>query len=124
MPAGTKGALYLGVHCMDPVEPGYYKDNKVPEVDRMEWSLALGESGKKKNIRIRIGAGGEPTIYGAEVKVKHAAGVRNVALVRLPAQLFGKPKLERGYTLPLSSMLRTFARAYGIEWKADLKLAE
>ncbi len=102
-----ESALYLGVYCIDPVEPGYYRDNMTPEVDRIEWSLTLGLSGKEKAIQIRIGAGGDPIIYGTQVEIKHASGHRTVALARFPAQLFGKPKLELGDTLPLLSTLRT-----------------
>jgi len=30
----------------------------------MEWSLTMDQSGMKQTIRIRMGAGGEPTIHG------------------------------------------------------------
>ncbi len=117
-------ALYLGVYCMDSVEPGFYKDNKIPEVDRIEWNLKLGPDDKQKAIRIRMGAGGEPSVYGAQVEIKHAAGIRNVALVRLPAELIGKPKLQPESILPVVSTIRTFTRAHSMEWKADLKLGK
>lgn len=119
-----ESALYLGVSCMDPAETGYYKDGKIPEVDRMEWRLRLGPSGKEETIRIRMGAGGDAVVYGTQLEIKHATGIRTVALARLPARLFGQPTLARGKTLPLLSTLRTCARAYTMEWKADLQLVD
>ncbi|MBI4587087.1 MAG: hypothetical protein HY717_24005 [Planctomycetes bacterium] len=118
-------ALYLGIYCIDPVEPGYYKDGKIPETDRMEWMMNVDGKGGKKESKIRIGGAAPATVHGEALEIKQASGgVRYAAVVRLPARWFGKEALQAGDVMSVWTVLKTHARAYTMEWKADLILAK
>jgi hypothetical protein len=118
-------AVYVGLYAIDPIEEGYYKDKKIPESDRAEWSLQL--EGKTPPIQIRLGAGRKPAVsngFDSGNVVCVDDSVRCVAAVRLPCARFGKQKLQAGDTIRLSSRLRTFARAYRVDWAGTYRLAD
>ncbi len=120
-----KEAVYVGLYAPDFIEDIYYKDKHVPEVDRMQWSLTV--NGKRPSLRIHLGAGRPPTLQGVGIGPRDVANleqsVRNTAVVRLPAALFGKQRLQAGDTIRLVSTLLTHARAYKVEWMGEFTLA-
>lgn len=121
-------AVYVGLYSMDIVENGFYRDKQIPEIDRAEWTLRPAQGAP---IRIRIGAGRPPRVQEAAASAPIEAfdlsgvdhDVRNIAVVRLPAALFGLKELHAGDAIRLSSRLATFARAYRMEWGGAFRLA-
>src|SRR5439155_11471956 len=61
-------AVYLGLYAMDTVEEAYYRDRKVPEVDRIEWRLRL--PGRAQPLRVRPRAGRAPSVAAGGVAVR------------------------------------------------------
>jgi predicted Rdx family selenoprotein len=113
-------AVYVGLYAIDIVENTYYRDKRIPEADRAEMTLQIGSSAP---LRLRIGAGRPPAAispFPAGFAAVDVSGVdhdvRNVALFRLPAALFGKQTLHAGDRIPLACTLHTFARAYQTDW--------
>ncbi len=117
-------ALYLGLLALDPVEGGYYKDGRVPEGDRMEWTVDL--DGLPAPIHLRIGAGrasaGAPAGVEAAGIAGDRPGVRAVAALRVPASVLGGGPLEAGRRVRLASALTTHARAHRVEWRGEFPL--
>jgi hypothetical protein len=131
-----KHAVYVGLYSQDVVEDSFYRDKRIPESDRAEWTVALNGAAP---IRARIGAGLEPVVSqpGRElvnlsgkpgVNVVNSSGVnlnvRNIAAVRLPATRFGQQRFQAGNTIKLSSTLRTHGRGYRTEWVGEFRLIE
>jgi hypothetical protein len=123
--AWSPESIYLGLLSLDPIEEACYRDGRIPEVDRPQWTVEV--DGPREPIRLRLGAGLPPSgapegatvvsLSGKEV------GVRMVAALRLPAQLFGRKELTEGDSFRLSSSLMTYARAHRVEWKGEFQLA-
>jgi hypothetical protein len=122
----TPDALYLGLYAIDPIEPEYYRDGQIPEADRPEWTVRLGEAADP--IRLRLGAGRPPTGAPSDITITNLSGlrhtVRNIAALKIPSARLGRAPLQPGRTLTLSSTLLTHARAYRVEWKGEFALAE
>jgi hypothetical protein len=78
-------------------------------------------------IRVRCGAGRPPVAYGDRDGALTLYGednrVRNIVIVRLPAELFGKERLQAGNVLGFSSTFLSHARAYKVEWTGRFRLA-
>jgi hypothetical protein len=123
--AWSPEALHFGLLALDPVEEAYYRDGRVPEVDRMEWTAEI--DGLREPIRIRLGAGLPPTGAPRGTTVACLSGkrlgVRVVANLRVPADLLGRAHFSAGDSVRLASTLTTHARAYRVEWKGELRLA-
>jgi hypothetical protein len=120
----NKRAVYLGLFAQDVTEDTFYRDKVVPVTDRAEWSVSI--NGTTNVIRSRIGAGREPTIDAAGVRLMNISGIngnfRNVAALELPAELFGKKRLKAGDVIELSSTFLGHCRAYRVEWKGRFTL--
>jgi hypothetical protein len=117
-------AVYLGLQVTDVAEADYYRDKRIPEVDRMLWRLRL--NGRSRTIRVRLGAGRAPTVAGGAVTVKSApedAHPRQVAVMRVPARLLGRARLAAGDAMRLDSTVLTHARGYRVEWGGTFRLA-
>jgi hypothetical protein len=118
-------ALFLGLYTLDPVEPEYYQDGQIPEVDRAEWTVLPRSGGDP--IRLRLGAGRPATGVPSDVSVTNLSGlkltVQNIAAMRIPASRFGRAALHPGDTVNLTVKLLTHARAYRVEWAGEFKLA-
>jgi hypothetical protein len=117
-------ALYLGLCANDFAEDTYYRDKRVPEADRMAWTVHV--AGQAKSVRVRIGAGRAPAVDGSSVAVvapSNPGEVRNLAIMKLPAKLLGKSKLAAGDRVGFSSTLQSHARAYRADWSARLRLS-
>src|SRR5205823_2000467 len=110
----------------DILEDICYKDKRVPEVDRAEWTLRL--AGAAHPIRVRLGAGRPPTVLGGSVEVVDMSGgehnVRTITAIRLPAALFGKPRLQIGDTIHLECSFQTHARVNRNRWSGTFPLAQ
>ena len=117
-------ALYLGLYAFDVIEDAYYRNKSVPKEERALWTVALRDG---EAIRARIGAGREAIVNDPGVRLENLSGlnlnVRNVAILELPAERFGRKRFRAGDTINLNSTLLTHAQAYRVEWKGAFKLS-
>jgi hypothetical protein len=117
-------AVYLGLYAEDILEPEYYRDKTVPEIDRAEWLVELGNL--RKAIRARLGPFGPAVCSDLSVRLVNLSGIymntRNVAAMELPAKLFGKTRLRAGDNIELASTFFTHARANRVDWKGTFYL--
>jgi hypothetical protein len=117
-------AVYLGLYAQDFAEAGYYRDKILPEVDRAQWIVAVGESNKP--IHVRLGPGGPPICDEPSVSVANESGdymnTRNIAAMELPAALFGKTTFQAGDTIEIKSTYFTQARADRVGWDGQFTL--
>jgi hypothetical protein len=116
--------VYFGLFAQDVVEEGFYRDKKVPEADRAEWTVRLGKGGR--TIRARIGAGAKPVINEPLVQMAHHSGVelvtRCMAAMALPASLFDRACFRSGDRIVFTSSFHTHCRAYRVEWRGTFTL--
>jgi hypothetical protein len=119
-------ALYLGVYAQDVVEPAFYRDKRVPESDRAEWTVSLGTSGRA--IRARIGAGTPAVVDEPTARVVHLSGVelntRCIGAMRMPVPLFGRSAFKAGDRIEIASVFNAHCRAYRTEWRERLVLRD
>ena len=117
-------ALYLGLYAQDVVEEALYRDKRVPEADRAEWTVVVG--GPRRTIRARIGGGGEPTVNEPGVRIALLSGVdlntRCIAAMALPASWFGRTRFRPGDQIELASTFHTHGRAYRVDWQGTFTL--
>jgi hypothetical protein len=117
-------AIYLGLYAQDVVEVACYRDKKVPEPDRAEWVVQVGESGR--TIRARIGGGAKLVINEPVVRMTHLSGVelntRCIAAMELPASLFGLTRFRSGDRVEFASTFYTHCRTYRVEWRGEFTL--
>ena len=123
----NKQAIYLGLYAQDVSETDYYRNKIIPEVDRAEWSVSIGEN--SKTIHARLGPGGppvcdEPALRIASLSGAYYSNTRNIAAMELPAKLFGKAEFKPGDTIEFDSVFLTQARAERVEWKGKFSLRE
>jgi hypothetical protein len=120
----NKKALYVGLYAQDVVEDTFYRDKIVRASDRAEWTVSL--NGSSRLIRARIGAGLEPVVDEATVRLVNLSGIngnfRNVAGMEIPAKLLGQSQLKAGDIFELASILFTHCRGYSVEWKGKFTL--
>jgi hypothetical protein len=118
-------AVYLGLYGFDIIEDGYYRNKSVPKEERALWTMTLP---KGEPIRARIGAGREAIVNDPGVRLENLSGlnlnVRNVAIVELPAERFGRKRFRAGDTIDLNTTLLTHAQAYRVDWKGTFQLAD
>jgi hypothetical protein len=118
-------AVYLGLYGFDIIEDAYYRNKSVPKNERALWTVKLRDD---EAIRARIGAGREAIVSGPSVRLENLSGlnlnVRNVAILELPAERFGKNRLRAGNTIDLNTTLLTHAQAYRVEWKGAFQLVD
>ncbi len=115
-------ALYVGVYCVFPEEGEYYREGKVPDADRMEWTLQLNSD--PQPARIRMGVDADSTVGDSRVRVLHGSLTKNAAIMRIPARRLGGARLQAGQKVQFTSTLTTQARSHSMTWKADLKLVD
>jgi hypothetical protein len=118
-------ALYLAVFVIDIVEPDYYRDAEVPEVNRAMWSIRVNGG---KAVTARVGSGKPPVVSDSSLRFQSLGGtydaIRSITAVELPASRLGKQSFKPGDRVSLDSNFTTHARAHRIEWKTELTLAE
>jgi hypothetical protein len=118
-------AIYLGLCAFDIVEPAYYSGSSIPKQDRALWTVRLAGGNA---VQARLGAGREPLINDRRVRVENLSGVelnvRNIAALRIPAELFGKKILAAGDEIELESSLDTHFRASRVEWRGKFRLID
>jgi hypothetical protein len=121
-----KNAVYLGVYSQDFAEGEYYKSKIVPEVDRAQWIIGLGETDQP--VHIRLGPGGPAVCDEPAARIVNLAGeymnTRNIAAVELPAKLFGRTQFKPGDTIEFDSTFFTHCRADRVEWKGNFSLSK
>ena len=119
-------AIYLGVYAQDFAEANYYRNGVVPEVDRAEWIVSIGET--NQSIHARLGPSGPPICDEPAVRIVNLAGeymnTRNIAALELPAKLFGRARFKTGDTIEFDSTFFTQARADRVEWKGSFTLRD
>jgi hypothetical protein len=117
-------AIYLGLYAQDIVEEAFYRNKTVPEVDRGEWIITIGESSNP--IRARIGAGAKPVLNQPDLRFASVSGVymdtRTIAAIEIPAKQFGKDRFKSGDTISLAVTFLTHCRADRVEWKGKFTL--
>jgi hypothetical protein len=122
----NKQALYLGLYASDIVEDSYYRTKTVPEVDRAQWQVAIGQT--RPPIHVRLGPGAPPACDEPAARVVNLSGIymntRNIAALELPARLFGKARFKPGDTIELDSTFFTHCRADRVEWKGKFRLRD
>ncbi len=118
----SEKSLFLGLHSYDFVEDAYYRNKSVPKADRALWSVTVAGG----SLQARIGAGREPMVNDAEVRLEGQSGmninVHSIVIMEIPAKRFGKKSFKRGDAIRLETALTTHGRAYRYEWKGDFKL--
>ena len=117
-------AIYLGLYAQDFAEVDCYRNQTVPEVDRAEWMVSIGETNQP--IHVRLGPGAPPVCDEPTVRIVNLSGeymnTRNIAAMELPAKRFGKTKFKPGDTIEFDSTFFTQARADRVEWKGRFTL--
>jgi len=121
----SKDTFYVAIYGIDVVEKEYYKDNIIPEKDRME--LVLDFNGNNDVMKFRLGSGRNPEWDEKGIGVFSSSGifltVNNITVLKIPAKYFGKNELKKGDKIKISAKLTTFARASVSEWNIDYNLA-
>jgi hypothetical protein len=119
-------ALYLGVYAQDVVEEGLYRDKRVPESDRAEWTVSVGKAGR--TVRARIGAGAPAVVDDPAVRVTHWSGVelttRCIAAMAVPASRFGRSAFRHGDRVAFTSTFHAHCRAYRTSWRGTFTLRD
>jgi hypothetical protein len=122
----NRKAIYLGLYAQDVVEDVFYRDKIVRASDRAEWIISIG--GAAQTIRARLGAGLEPVVNDATVRMTNVSGMngnfRNIACAELPAKLFGKKRFKSSDKIEFASIFFTHCRGYRAEWNGALTLAD
>lgn len=117
--------LYLGTVVVDIVEPDYYKDGEIPDVDRALWTVKLATG---PPITARVGAGKNAVINNEVIRTMSLSGVyhdvRCITAIEIPVTLLGKDRFAVGDRVSLESTFDTFGRADHIEWKGDFVLSK
>lgn len=118
--------LYLALYGDDVVEKEFYRNNEIPEIDRME--LTLKFDGLDSLVKIKLGSARKPVWNSNDIDVFNSSGlflsVRNITVVKIPAKIFWKKKFILNERVKLTASLATFARAYSIKWEVDFPLIE
>jgi len=118
-------AVFLGIYAQDIVEENYYRNKLVPEVDRAEWIVSIGNN--PRPIHARLGPGGLPVCDEPIARLVNLSGInmntRNIAAVELPAQLFGKAGFKAGDSIELDSTFFTHCQANRVAWKGKFTLS-
>ena len=108
----------------DVVEQDCYRDKRVPEVDRAEWTVQAGKPGQ--TIRARIGAGGPAVVSEPALRVAHLSGVelttRCIAAMALPASRIGRAAFKPGDRIEFASSFLTHCRIYRTDWRGRFTL--
>lgn len=115
----TPDAAYVAVYWNeDRFSEAFYKDGKVPEID--EPLLAINGPGWESDVRL---VDKKPKTSGPAKIVSLRVGVRNTAILAIPAAIFGRKSLSAGLTLRLHIVLKTRDRAYTIRWSGEKGLS-
>jgi len=122
----NRDAVYLGLYAQDFAEADYYRDKIIPEVDRAQWMVTIGDG--HEVIQVRLGPGGSPVCNQPGVRVVNLSGVymntRNIAAIELPTKLFGKTKFKPGDAIEFNSTYFTHARAESVQWGGKFTLRD
>ncbi len=118
-------SLYVGIYAMDFPQTTLYKDKKIPEQDRMKFTLNI--SGMSKPLEVRFGADRKPasSIPGVEFAESPggSGGIYEITVMRIPAKLLHKDSLQASDKMTISAQILSHARAYKTSWKKTFLLA-
>lgn len=117
-------AIYLGLYAQDIVEEAFYRNKTVPEMDRSEWIISVGQANTP--IRARIGAKARPIFNEPNLRVASISGeymnTRTIVAVEIPAKRFGQEKFRAGEKIEFASTLFTHCHGYRVDWKGGFTL--
>jgi hypothetical protein len=117
-------AVYLGLYAQDFAEADFYREKIMPQADRAQWIVTIGQTNKP--IHVRLGPGGSPICDEPKASIANESGdymnTRNIAAIELPAALFGKTTFKAGDTIEFKSIYFTQARADRVEWSGKFTL--
>ena len=117
-------ALYLGLYAQDIAEQAFYRDKRIPEIDRARWQVTIG--GREKPILVRLGPGGPAVSDEPAARVVNLAGIylttRTIAALEVPAKLCGKEKLRSGDIVRLAATFYTHCQAERTDWEGTFQL--
>ncbi len=118
--------LYVAIYGDDVIEKEFYRNNQIPEEDRM--LLTINFDGKGEPLTFRLGSGMKPVWSNPVIDVFNASGiflsVRNISVIKIPASYFGKNEFKSSDRMSFSADLKTFARAYSVQWKLNSYLSD
>jgi hypothetical protein len=119
----SPSALYFGAYVLDIVEPDYYHDSVIPDVDRATWTIRLNGGAP---LELRIGCGKEAIVSDPSIRVKSLSGiyhdVRCITAIELPAGLCEKRTFAPGDEISIESSYTTHGRADRIDWQGTFVL--
>jgi hypothetical protein len=121
----SPSALYLATYVIDIVEPDYYRDGKIPDVDRALWTIRVNGG---EPIRVRAGGGKDPVASDPALAVKSISGVyhdvRCITAIELKPQYLGKEEFRPGDEFELDASFVSHGRAYRARWSGAFRLSE
>jgi len=110
--AWAPDAAYVAVYWNeDRFAEAFYKDGKIPDADEPLLTI----QGLSKPVKLRL-VSTTPQVYGPVEIVALKTGVRNTAIIRIPASSLGLTSLSVGGKLSFRCVLQTRARAHTIGW--------
>ncbi len=110
--AWTSGAAYLAIYWNeDRFSEAFYRNGKIPTVD--EPILSIIDLKRAASVRFMEG---KSLVDGPVELVSLKMGVRNTAVIRIPAAAFGLKSIEPGQKLKMDFEIRTRSNAYAIRW--------
>jgi hypothetical protein len=117
--------LYVGTFVLDIIEPDYYRDGVIPEIDRATWSVRIDGS---KPLAAVVGAGHQPVVSPSDIEIQALSGIYNdvrcITAVALPASYLGKERFKPGDKISLDSTFTSHGKAFQIKWKGTFELSE
>jgi hypothetical protein len=115
--------VYLAVYAADFLEPLLYPGGKIPESERMTWTVTFENS--QSPLRVHFGMKDAATLDGDPVWLQEwQSPTRNTVMLKLPAAMFGKKKLRAGDSLVFAATLSSHSRAERMEWQSVLRLTK
>jgi hypothetical protein len=118
-------ALYLATFVIDIVEPDYYRNAEVPDVDRAVWTIRVNGHDP---VSVRVGSGKPPLLSDPSIRIQSLGGtyhdIRCITAIELPAERLAMKSLKPGDKISLDSSYNTHGRAYRIQWNGEFVLSQ
>jgi hypothetical protein len=118
-------AIYLGLYALDVTEDAFYRDRSVPKGDRALWIVQVPG---REPLRVRLGAGREPILNDATVRVENLSGVnltvRSITALALSARQMGRKSFKPGDKIQLNSSFWTHGGCYRMDWNGTFVLSK
>lgn len=113
--------LYFKVYASDFAEPYFYARGKIPEDERMTWTMMIGKGNKP--LTFRFGPGEATQINDLHItQHEWRKSTKHTLIVKISAAALGRDKLTAGDVLQLHATLTSHSRAEEMEWNHSLRL--